>query len=415
MIYNPFTRRKYKKGYINMFEKMFPSLIRMLDPNHDYWPASPSNGGFLKGKTGILASNDPSRGDSHYWMVWHGGRPFSAYRNFDSRFMSEFGFESFPSIKTLSQICPKDQYGFYTPIMKNHQKNSAGNKKIMNYMKKRFSIPKDFLQQIIISQITQAEAMEYGVEHWRRNRNDFHCMGSLYWQLNDCWQVASWSSLDYYGRWKALQYYAKRFYQKIFASVVESKETVELWATNDSLTPFHGLFQWKIFHSSGKELMCGSEECEIAPCCSNKIKIINVRSINKIKLSRRNHIIFYALMDKENKELISRGFRLFENPKTFCLKDPKLNFNIIAIKDDLIEVELSAERIALYVFIDSTELDFIASDNFFSLIPNEKVKIFLKAYIPWNEADKEKYLFSKYSNSELKSKIQIKSLFELIK
>lgn len=415
----PYTRNfltkagEYKQGYIHLFEELIPSLIKEYDPIRPYWPSSPSNGSIKDG--GILKSNDPSRGDSHYWMVWHGGRPFKAYRGFDSRFMSEFGFESFPSIKTLSKVCPTEQYDFFSPIMKNHQKNPAGNKKIMSYMRKRFSIPKDFLRQVIVSQITQAEAMEYGVEHWRRNRNDFHCMGSLYWQLNDCWQVASWSSLDYYGRWKALQYYSKRFYQNIFASVVESKENAELWVTNDTIEPVQGVLEWKVLHSNGKELMSGTEECEIDPCISNKIKTIDVKQINKIKLNRRNHVIFYRFNDKKTNQVISRGFRLFENPKNFCLKDPNLTFNIKKLESDKAEIEIKAEKIALYVCIDSDELDFIASDNFFSLMPNETIKITLKEYVPWNESNKDKMRFSRYSDAELKSKIKIASLYELIK
>lgn len=419
----PYTRNfltkagEYKEGYIHLFEELIPSLIKEYDPIRPYWPSSPSNGSIKDG--GILKSNDPNRGDSHYWMVWHGGRPFKAYRGFNSRFMSEFGFESFPSIKTLSTICPEDQYDFYSPIMKNHQKNPAGNKKIMSYMKKRFSIPKDFFRQVIVSQITQAEAMEYGVEHWRRNRNDFHCMGSLYWQLNDCWQVASWSSLDYYGRWKALQYYAKRFYQGVFASVVESKEKAELWVVNDTLEPFKGVLQWKIFHSNGKELISGSEECEVDVCSANKIKTIDVKQINKIKLNRRNHVIFYNLSDKKMNHIISRGMRLFENPKDFCLKDPKLSFNIIKVEENQIEIDVKAEKIALYVYIDSDELEFIASDNFFSLMPNEAIQIILKEYIPWNalnnQLSNEKKGFLRYNKGELQSKIKIMSLYELIK
>lgn len=175
-------QRQYKKDYIELFEKLLLELINEYDPQHNYWPSSPSNGGiFREGGRDLLKPNSPDRGDSHYWMVWHAGKRFSAYRKFNSRFMSEFGFESFPSMKTISSFCPSDQFDLFSPIMENHQKNAAGNKKILKYMKKRFIIPKKFENQIILSQITQAEAIEYGVEHWRRNRNEFHCMGSLYW------------------------------------------------------------------------------------------------------------------------------------------------------------------------------------------------------------------------------------------
>ncbi|MCJ7650249.1 MAG: glycoside hydrolase family 2 protein, partial [Candidatus Lokiarchaeota archaeon] len=233
----------FKKGYLKIFEDILPNLIKKYDPNHSYWPSSPSNG-YAGEKLGIVDSNSPDIGDSHFWDVWHGNKPFTAYRKFDSRFMSEFGFESFPSMKTIREFCPKDQFDFNSNVMENHQKNKAGNRKILKYMKKRFTIPPKFEHRVILSQITQAEAIQYGVEHWRRNRNDFHCMGTLYWQLNDCWPVASWSSLDYYGRWKAIHYFAKRFYQNVFASIKEDKDSVEFWVTNDLRERQSFILEW---------------------------------------------------------------------------------------------------------------------------------------------------------------------------
>ena len=209
--------------------------------------------------------------------------------------MSEYGFESFPSLKTLATFCPPEQFDFYSPIMNNHQKNSAGNKKIMRYMKRRFTIPEKFEQQIVLSQITQAEAIEYGVEHWRRNRNDFHCMGSLYWQLNDCWPVASWSSLDYFVRWKALHYFAKRFYQPIFPSVKEGNP-VEFWITNDLNSSNEVILQWKILNSNGDVLLDGSFNSRILPFSSLKLGNIDVSIINKEPLQKQNNIIFYIVI-----------------------------------------------------------------------------------------------------------------------
>ena len=389
MIINPFTRRKFKKGYINMFEKMFPALIKMLDPNHHYWPASPSNGGFLKGKTGILASNDPSRGDSHYWMVWHGGKPFTAYRGFNSRFMSEFGFESFPSMKTLKTFCPTDQFDFYSEIMENHQKNQAGNGKIMAYMKKRFSIPNSFEKQVIVSQITHAEAMEYGVEHWRRKRQDFECMGALYWQLNDCWPVASWASLDYYCRWKALHYYAKRFYTPIFPSVIESEKHMELWCTNDLSTPFSGIFKWWIYRSNGKLLKSGEDPVNIESCASKRIRDMDLSDIITNDHDQQNTIIFFKLYQNnapdfpktpdKSSEAIATGMRLFGEPKNFTLENPNLSLTIQQTeKPEELILSIKSEKIALYVHVESEIMDFIAEDNYFSLMPEEEKRLKVK-------------------------------------
>ncbi|MHA1344230.1 MAG: beta-mannosidase, partial [Promethearchaeota archaeon] len=386
-LYKLFSLKKikaFKRGYRAMFEKMLPSLIREYDPKHAYWPSSPSNGGGNR-KRGLLKSNSPNMGDSHFWKVWHMGAPFKAYREFNSRFMSEYGFESFPCLKTIETFCPSDQYDFYSSIMENHQKNHAGNKKIMKYMKMRFSIPKKFEQQVILSQITQGEAIEYGIEHWRRNRNQYRCMGSLYWQLNDCWPVASWSSLDYYGRWKALHYIVKRAYEPFFANVKEERKKIELWIINDLRTSKKGLFEWKILTSDGNTLIKGLKNVKIPPCCSLLVDSIDLTTLNISKKDFLKNIIFYSLKTGNNKEeKISQGFRLFGNPKDFPIVDPDLFYEIETFynnnSNEIIQYKISikVKNVALYVFIESDIVDFIASDNFFSMQPGETRKILVK-------------------------------------
>ncbi|NVM02194.1 MAG: glycoside hydrolase family 2 protein [Candidatus Helarchaeota archaeon] len=378
---------KFEKGYIDLFERMIPSLVDQYDPSHQYWPSSPSNGGGNK-KRGYKDSNSPNEGDSHFWQVWHAGAPFTAYRDFDSRFMSEYGFESFPSIKTIETFCPPDQYEFNSPIMRNHQKNWAGNRKIKRYMKKRFIFPKNFEKQVILSQITQAEAIEYGIEHWRRNRNEFHCMGSLYWQLNDCWPVASWSSLDYYGRWKALHYIAKRAYRPFFASVMEEPKKVEFWVTNDLRFSKEGTLKWSILNAEEKTLISGSEKVKIPPCTSILVETVDVRAINKTKDEMRNNIIFYSLEDSEQNGFEPfHGFRLFEKPKNFPLRDPGLSYKIEEIESNnknerYYSMMITSKNIALYVYVYSEIVDFVASDNYFSLAPAESRKIILRISLP---------------------------------
>jgi len=402
----------FKKGYITIFEVILPKLIAKYDPNRSYWPSSPSNG-YVGERIGNIDSNSPNIGDSHFWEVWHRNKPFSAYRKFNSRFMSEFGFESFPSIKTIREFCSPDQLDFFSPIMKNHQKNSAGNKKLMDYMKKRFLIPQKFEHQIILSQITQAEAIEYGVEHWRRNRNDFHCMGALYWQLNDCWPVVSWSSLDYFGRWKALHYFAKRLFQPIIASVKENSKQIEFWVTNDLNLKNYILLEWKIFRSDGILLMNGNYKVQVFPCSSLKLGIIDVSSINKDKKHEENNMVFFKLKDiKNNDKIIYNGFRLFSAPKNFFLKDPRLLYSIKEIhkrKNNRIklEIEISAKNIALYVFIESNIVDFVASDNYFSLEPKELRKITIKI-------EKILNLNEIYSIEEIINSLKVRSLYDIL-
>ena len=374
---------EFKSGYLAVFENILPELINTYDPNHPYWPSSPSNG-FVGSNLGTQNSNSSDTGDSHFWDVWHRNKPFRAYRKFDSRFMSEFGYESFPSIKTIEDVCPTDQFDFFSPTMENHQKNSAGNKKILDYMKKRFEIPPEFENQVILSQITQAEAIEYGVEHWRRNRNQNHCMGTLYWQLNDCWPVASWSSLDYYGRWKALHYYAKRFYHPIFPSVKEDNKSIEFWVSNDLQITQKLQFEWKILKSDGTVAKNGLYELDIRPCSSKKLGIIDVSDLNQMNDSLTDFIIFYTLkFTNLGGEQEFHGFRLFSAPKKFPLENPNISWELNEYfceesDEKEYELKLSTTRIALYVHIDSNKFDFIASDNFFSLAPGETRVITIK-------------------------------------
>lgn len=409
---NPKTVSSFLKGYQNMFENILPELIRKYDGKHPYWPSSPSNG--IGKKKGALVSNSPDEGDSHFWTVWHGGAPFQEFRNFNSRFMSEFGFESFPSLKTIKSFCPPDQFDIYSEIMENHQKNRAGNKLIMNYMKKRFSVPKMFESQLILSQITHGEAMEYGIEHWRRNRNEQHCMGSLYWQLNDCWPVASWASLDYYGRWKALHYFAKRIYQPIFASVEENPHQVEFWVTNDLRRSCEIELDWKTLNSDGNTLMKGVYNSKVSPCSSLKLGLVDVSNINKEEVKMQNNIIFYKLYSNNGKkEIICRGFRLFDAPKFFNLRDPKISsfFEEIEVeKNNKIQfkLKLKAKNIALYANIDSDLVDFIASDNFFSMEPNETLNIDIEI-VSGLETSKD------LSKQEIINSFKIQSLYDIIK
>ena len=366
---NPISS-SFKEGYIKLFEAVIPNLLKIYDPNRPYWPSSPSNG-YCGQDLGVINSNSPDIGDSHFWDVWHMNKPFKVYKKFDSRFMSEFGFESFPSMKTIEEFCPHDQYDIFSPIMENHQKNSAGNQKILDYMKKRFSIPEAFENQVILSQLTQAEAIEYGVEHWRRNRNHHHCMGALYWQLNDCWPVASWSSLDYFNRWKALHYFAKRFYQPLFASVNESKEQAEFWVTNDYQIRKSVRLEWKILDYRSNLIKSGEKQLIIEPCTSLLVDKVDI-------IVRSEYIILINLFDDEDGDLIHQNFRLLDKPKKFPLMDPSLTWECAKVANSEYEIEISSKELALYVFIDSDKFDFIASDNFFALEPNTSKTIVLK-------------------------------------
>jgi beta-mannosidase len=352
---------QYKSFYIKLFEETLPQLIKDYDPFRPYWPSSPSSGGSFQDP------QSPNYGDSHYWKVWHEGFPLESYRTFDSRFMSEFGFESFPDIKTIKSFCKTNQMYYDSKIMENHQKNPAGNQKIYDYMEKRFKIPQSFEKQVILSQITQAEAMEYGVEHWRRNRNNCHCMGALYWQINDCWPVASWSSIDYYGRWKALHYFAKRFYNPFYINAHETPEFFEIWFCNDLPVKFNGRYAFKLMDLTGEILYQKEGSLYASGLFSSVVERVNFKDIG---IDSKNTILFFKAFDQSDK-CVSEGFKLFTPPKNLSLLKPTIKYKIEK-EENKNSLIIQADKPVLYCLIESTE-DLIFSDNYFSFSGEKKV------------------------------------------
>ncbi|NMC05083.1 MAG: glycoside hydrolase family 2 protein [Candidatus Lokiarchaeota archaeon] len=408
---------RFTRAYLELFEQVLPAIVAELDPTRSYWPSSPSNGGGDRAR-GPLASNDPNVGDSHFWKVWHLNAPFSEYRKFDSRFMSEFGFESFPHMRTIVTFCPPEQYAFDSPVMANHQKNRAGNGKIMSYMKRRFDIPTDFRRQVILSQIVQAEAMEYGVEHWRRNRNEQHCMGALYWQLNDCWPVASWSSIDYFGRWKALHYLAKRFYAPFFASVKEDRDSTEIWVTNDRREARTGKLSWKIVDPSGLSLLSGSKDVVVAPCSSLLAETIDTAAINADDAAMNTHAVLLTLEPAAGSgDPVARGFRFFGEPRNFPLRDPQLAWHVektVKGTNDVntYDIVIEARQLAMYVYIEPVDADFIAADNFFAMEPGETRRVPIRVVRLPASAEEEEARPA--TPDAVKAAIKVGSLFDLL-
>jgi len=216
------------KKYPGIYKKVMNALRRTCereDPTRRFWISSPSNG-VISGDP-----DDPNRGDVHYWKVWHGGKPFEDYLTVKPRFVSEFGFQSFPEAATLEKVIPKGEWNPSGYVMEHHQRSNNGNMLITNTLARELPIPKDFDSFCWASQINQALAIRMAVEHWRRTKP--RCMGTLYWQVNDLWPVASWSSIDYEGRWKVLHHEAQRFFAPLLASFEISGDQMTVWATSD--------------------------------------------------------------------------------------------------------------------------------------------------------------------------------------
>ncbi|GHV94954.1 beta-mannosidase [Spirochaetia bacterium] len=360
---------KQRGDYIKMYEYIFPQLIKQHDPNTFYWPSSPSSGGSLDYPT------DPNRGDVHYWDVWHRDKPFSDYRNYYFRYLSEFGFQAFPCLKTVESFTLPEDRNIFSYIMEKHQRNNAANGKIMNYLYQTFLYPTDFDTLLYASQLLQAEAIKYGVEHLRRNRG--RCMGTVYWQLNDIWPVASWASIDYHFRWKALHYYAKRFFQPVMISCHEEgiltqnpnangqpwrviEKSFRLSVANEKRQDKSLVVKWEIRDKYAAVLREEKIALTIPALSSVWLDKVEVPDI-----AVNDEYLSYHLYD--GSEEISEGTVIFSLPKYFHYEDPKLSCRV---EGDTIIV--SAESYAKSVEVLNMNQDIVLSDNYFDMNAGEK-------------------------------------------
>ena len=352
-----------KAHYIRMYEHIIPHILRREDPTTFYWPASPSSGGSFD------EPNAENRGDVHYWEVWHGAVPFSEYRKYFFRYASEFGFQSFPCLKTIASFALPEEQNVFSRVMEMHQRNEGANGRIVNYLSKTYLYPGRFSTLLYASQLLQADAIRYGVEHWRRNRG--RCMGAIYWQLNDIWPVASWSSIDYYGRWKALHYYAKRFFAPVMLSCEENCETnnrtsvvmepsdnistARLSVANETMFPVKGIVHWSLRDPMSRVLSSGSEAVEVPKLSSVWLDEMDFSSTDFL----RNHLTYWLEVDGRT---VSGGSVLFTAPKHYRFEDPDLS---CTIDRDTITVKASAY--AKSVEIECPDSDIVLSDNYFDM------------------------------------------------
>ena len=244
---------KIVKAYQDIFEKILPEAVEANSYGVPYWESSPS------AKGGDFA--DWRSGDSHYWGVWWGQEPFEAYRKNIGRFMSEYGFQSFPGLETVKSYTVSGDWDIYSDVMKAHQRSSIGNVTIANYMEMHFNEPKDFENFLYTSQLLQAEGIKVAMEAHRIKKP--YNMGSLVWQLNDCWPVASWSSIDHYGRWKALHYYIKRTFAETIIAFEANENEIKIHAVTDKIEDLKASLVVELVDFNGKVLSTEEKKIKV--------------------------------------------------------------------------------------------------------------------------------------------------------
>lgn len=360
-------RPKYKADYTKIFEMLLPRLVKQVDDQTYYWLSSPSSGGSFDDP------NDFNRGDNHYWEVWHSNKPFTEYRDFYFRFCSEFGFQSFPGKKTLDSFSLPEDQNIFSEVMESHQKNGLANTKIFSYISGYYKYPKDMESIAYISQILQLKAIQYGVEHWRRNWG--RCMGSIYWQLNDCWPVASWASIDYYGRWKALHYGAKRFYARFMATACEKEELsteIDYYIHNESFEERKAVLRVRLIDRDFHTLYETETEITAAAFEVKNVLPMDFAPFLAEAGMKKRAVAEYSLI--EDGCVVSRGTTLFVKPKYFDFKTPEYRISVTE-KADGFCIHADADTYVSYAELSLDGYDVVLEDNFFDITSEEGVDI----------------------------------------
>ena len=377
-----------RADYIRLFEEVLPKAVQEADGETFYWHSSPSSGGCFDNP------DDANRGDTHYWDVWHGQKPFTDYRKYFFRFCSEFGFQSFPCAKTVNSFTLEDDRNIFSRVMESHQKNDAANGKMLYYLSENLRYPKDLTHLLYASQVLQGMAIKYGVDHWRRNRG--RCMGTLYWQINDDWPAPSWSSIDYFGRWKALHYMAQKFYAPHAVSMTLEDHRCHVYFSNESFETTEYSLTLSIRDLSGNVLETYETKGNSPAFSAIETAVVDICSWE----DQKDDVFLEAVIHTKDQKVL-KDVETLVPYKYLNLKNPVISTEAEETNDAFI-LHISSDCFAPFVALDFDDADVIFSDNFFHLTDKTVQDIIVK---------KEEILQGHFENAEdFRKRLQILSL-----
>ena len=377
-----------RADYIRLFEEVLPKAVQEADGETFYWHSSPSSGGCFDNP------DDANRGDTHYWDVWHGQKPFTDYRKYFFRFCSEFGFQSFPCAKTVNSFTLEDDRNIFSRVMESHQKNNAANGKMLYYLSENLRYPKDLTHLLYASQVLQGMAIKYGVDHWRRNRG--RCMGTLYWQINDDWPAPSWSSIDFFGRWKALHYMAQKFYAPHAVSMTLEDHRCHVYFSNESFETTEYSLTLSIRDLSGNVLETYETKGNSPAFSAIETAVVDICSWE----DQKDDVFLEAVIHTKDQKVL-KDVETLVPYKYLNLKNPVISTEAEETNDAFI-LHISSDCFAPFVALDFDDADVIFSDNFFHLTDKTVQDIIVK---------KEDILQGHFENAEdFRKRLQILSL-----
>lgn len=368
--------------YLEFYERMLPELCYQLAPDTFYWPSSPSCGGEFDDP------DNPNRGDQHFWQVWGFGKPFTEYRNYKFRFCSEFGFQGYPSMKTIQTIAEPEDCNIFSRVMDNHQKCMNGTQKMVGYIADNYLYPNSFEKLVYTSQILQADAIKYGVEYFRKNRGC--CMGAIYWQLNDCWPVASWSSVDYYGRYKALHYAAKKFFAPLLCALFYDDHKIVINIANEARKSAKGIVKTYLCRSDFSVIETKDFTYDVEELSTTDIGVLSDKKVEDIY----DNYLFAELYDEAGNLVMSQTL-LFAPAKYVKWQKPEITAEITDCEGG-VTITLSSNCFAKCVEVEFEKVDVVLSDNYVDITKEEPIQLFASTTYKAAELKKQLHLQSVY-------------------
>jgi beta-mannosidase len=352
-------------GMVNLFGNVLRNVVTRYDSDVPYWAGSP--GTDYDGPANVLDD-----GDYHYWNVWSGeAKPITEYLDVTPRFQSEYGLQSFPVMRTIRAFADKQDLQPESPVMRAHQKYDSGNgnKRLLLYIRRNFGEPKDFPSFVYLSQVVQADGIQLAAEHLRASRPQ--SMGSLYWQLNDVWPGASWSSIDYYGRWKALQFHARRFYAPLMVAALRNHGSTTVSLVSDRTTPLKARWRMRVMDFSGKLLREHAADVTLAPLASTRVAGYTDAQLLDGADPHTSFAVF-ELFDGD--KAVSRNLVFFDQARNLSLTSPQIRTQLAPTAGGY-SLTLTAGKLARAVWVSFGDLDAEVSDNAFDLLPGESITL----------------------------------------
>ena len=381
---NPDDSLEITHAYENIFHNILPAAVHKYAPNVPYWSSSPQpyNYSFDMDWSGIS-------GDYHYWGVWWGKEPFENYKGQVKRFMSEYGFQSFPPMATITEFAVPEDYEIFSDVMRSHQKSSIGNGTITHYMEDLYGIPKDFERFIYVNLVQQGEGVKVGMEAHRRSKP--YCMGSLYWQLQDCWPVASWSGMDYYGRWKALHYQARDAFKPMIVSATSDGKTTAIYVVSDLLEDQETILNLRIMDLSGE--VSWQKEVPVKVTQNSSRSYLSFENQQRIS-DPTTQVVVAEIFEAGRKAMIDQTVFYYEKPKNMAFEDPGLKYKLKKEGGGRYSIQLVSKQLVKALELSIAGQDIVFSDNYFDLLPGEEKMV---TFLPGKPVDKKDILVQFYN------------------